>query len=277
MGQISLEDRIGNAVRAFYTQHPDTFDTIYWTVETFANHIIVDENRLFYRVDYTINGDEFEFAPRDQWQQVSTEWTVISNTTDIKSTDTTPAASQKGSSSCIKMLGQNRIGGYAVIWGSANERDLDGEWFDRDTEEMPDIFKSVGKLPYLYNHAMDGVLKTSVIGVVDIIDEDDVGLWYEVQLENANLYAEAFTNLVNDNKLGTSSGTLSGAVQIEKSGRIARWPIVELSATPTPADPRQRSQHPVHEVKSIFKSIGLDFTYIGNPDKKAKATEPEAG
>lgn len=93
MGQISLEDRIGDAARAFYTQHPDTGDTIYWTVETFDDHIIIDENRLFYRVDYSVRGDEFEFASRDEWQQVSTEWTVVSNSADMKSTNAVPPRS----------------------------------------------------------------------------------------------------------------------------------------------------------------------------------------
>lgn len=286
LGQTSLEDRIGNVCRAFYTQHPDIYahgtgesDIIYWTVETFDDHLIVDENRSFYRVNFTVNGDEIEFSPRDEWQQVSTEWTVINDrgASDTKSAQGGPTSQTRKSATTIKMLGQNRLGGYAVIWGGADERDLDGEWFDSETEELDSIFKAIGKVPYLYNHAMDGALKTAVVGAVDLMEEDDVGLWYEVQLDQANQYISAIRQLVDSKGLGTSSGTLSGAVRVEKSGRIARWPIVEVSATPTPADPRQRTEHPVSEAKSLFKSIGLELdTYIGNSGDPAKAAKAKA-
>jgi hypothetical protein len=177
----------------------------------------------------------------------------------------------------VKNLGGHRLGGYAVVWGNDKTVDLDGEWFDSGTEELDSIFKSVGRLPYLYDHAMDNTLKTAVVGVVDVMESDDIGLWYEVQLDRANQYATAIQQLAADSKIGTSSGTLSGARRVEKSGRIARWPIVELSGTPWPADPRQRTEHPVSEMKSMFKSIGLELDIQAESETSPEATEPEAG
>src|SRR5690606_12519810 len=104
-------------------------------------------------------------------------------------------------------------------------------------------------------------------GAVDLLEPDDLGIWYEVQLDTSNQYKDAIRQLVDKKALGTSSGTLPGARQVEKSGRIARWPIVELSATATPADPRQ-IERPIAEIKSAFKSIGLEF--------KAETDTPEA-
>jgi hypothetical protein len=40
----------------------------------------------------------------------------------------------------IKNLGGNRVGGYAMIWGDDSAADLDGEWFDPQTEEMTSIY-----------------------------------------------------------------------------------------------------------------------------------------
>lgn len=178
----------------------------------------------------------------------------------------------------VKMLGSNRLGGYAVLWGSDSERDLDGEYFDKSTEEMTGIFAAVGKLPYLYNHASDGATKSSVVGVVDVLEPDDVGLWYEAQLDLANKYVGAIRQLVGKRALGTSSGTLPNARRVEKSGRISRWPVVELSATPTPADPRQITERPLTEIKSTFQAIGLDFgqSIKALADELAEAVTPKA-
>lgn len=269
-GQDSKEDQLRDVRSAFYSQHPDTEDTTYWIVETFDDHVIVEAgNGSFFLVNYTTDGDDYLFAEKVEVIPVSTEWTV--ETTDIPDDATDDIKSLT-----VKNLGGNRLGGYAVVWGDEKAVDLDGEWFDADTEELDSIFKSVGRLPYLYDHAMDNTLKTSVVGVVDVMAADDVGLWYEVQLDRANQYATAIQQLASASKIGTSSGTLSGARRVEKSGRIARWPIVELSGTPWPADPRQRTEHPVAEMKSMFKSIGLELDIQADDDESAK-TGPEAG
>lgn len=159
----------------------------------------------------------------------------------------------------IKMLGANRVGGYMALWGNEKAKDLDGEWFTPETEEMTNIFDAIGKLPFLYNHATDGALKSSVVGVIDVMKPDDVGLWYEAQLDQSNKYRDAIRQLVNKSVLGTSSGTLPGARRVAKSGQILRWPIIEGSATATPADSRQVSERPIAEIKSAYTAIGLDF------------------
>jgi hypothetical protein len=175
---------------------------------------------------------------------------------------------------CIKALGANRVGGYMVLWGSEKAKDLDQEWFTPATEEMTAVFKAMGKLPYLYNHATDGTLKTSLVGTIDVMAPDDTGLWYEAQLDQNNKYMSAIQKLVKQRALGTSSGTLPGARQVAKSGQILRWPIVEGSMTPTPADPRQM-QRPIAEIKSAYTAIGLDFPQLGNGkgDEESRQSE----
>lgn len=171
----------------------------------------------------------------------------------------------------VKSLGKNRVGGYMLMWGDENNKDLDGQWFTPETEELTTIFDAMGKLPYLYNHATDKHVKSSVVGYIDVLQPDDVGLWYEAQLEQGNQYVAAIQKLVAQRKLGTSAGTLPYALKVAKSGQILRWATMEGSATPTPADPRQRLERPIAEIKSAFSQIGISF----EPESGASGTGDE--
>lgn len=57
--------------RAFYRAHRDGD---YWIQEVFDEYIVVDEPSLaideYFRVPYTRNGPEFDFAPRSDWEIV---------------------------------------------------------------------------------------------------------------------------------------------------------------------------------------------------------------
>lgn len=161
--------------------------------------------------------------------------------------------------SAVKALGGNRVGGYAVLWGDADRKDLTGEYFTQRTEDLETLFKAMGKLPLLYQHASDGVLKTAVVGPVDVLTKDEMGLWYEAQLSMADKYRNYIDNLVEQGLLGTSSGTLPAARRVNKrTGEIERWAIAELSLTPTPAEPRMM-ERPVAEVAAAFKAVGLEL------------------
>lgn len=159
----------------------------------------------------------------------------------------------------VKSLGAHRVGGYMMLWGNENNKDLDGEFFTPKTEELTTIFEAMGKLPYLYNHATDKQVKSAVVGYIDVLKPDETGLWYEAQLDQNNQYVAAIQKLVAQRALGTSSGTLPGARKVAKNGEILRWATVEGSATPTPADPRQVFERPVAEIKSAFSQIGISY------------------
>lgn len=156
----------------------------------------------------------------------------------------------------VKGLGANRVGGYMMLWGDEDHKDLDGEFFTPETEDLTTLFDAMGRLPFLYNHAMDRQLKSSVVGYIDVLKPDELGMWYEAQLEQGNAYLAAIQKLIAQRALGTSSGTLPGAKRTAKNGQILRWATVEGSLTPQPADPRQL-ERPVSEVKSAFLQIGI--------------------
>lgn len=161
------------------------------------------------------------------------------------------------SAGLVKSLGGDRIGGHAVLWGDAKRRDLVDEWFAEDTAELTAIFEATKRLPLLYQHAADGRMQTQIVGLVDKMAVDDVGLWYEAQLTMAGQYRQAIEELIEQGALGTSSGTLPAARRVDRrSGKILRWPVVELSLTPTPAEPRMMLR-PVAEIKAAFAAVGV--------------------
>jgi HK97 family phage major capsid protein len=162
----------------------------------------------------------------------------------------------------VKMLDAEagRIGGYLVVWGDATQRDLQGEYFTSQTDVGLDWYD---QRPVLYHHGLDGNLKAAVIGVMDTLRQDEVGIWAEAQLDMHKRYVRAVQRLVDKGVLSWSSGSLPHLVEIADNGQIKRWPIVEGSLTPSPAEPRQTD---VHTLKSAYKSLGLDMARLGIED-----------
>jgi len=175
----------------------------------------------------------------------------------------------------IKALGQHRIGGYAALWGGPDRKDLVEEYFTPKTGEMLNVYEAVGKLPLFYHHGMDGTIKASVVGLVDIMLVDDVGLWYEAEIQKADDYREAIAAMVEAGKLGTSTGCLPGHYRAATDGWLEQWCIVDVSMTPTPMEYRML-ERPVHELKAAYKAAGLEFPAIDageGADEEARQQE----
>jgi len=154
----------------------------------------------------------------------------------------------------IKSIGEDRIGGYLVRWGSPQEKDIQREYFTKDTNFELDWYE---KRPLLYHHGMDKTLKSTKIGTIDAIKIDDVGLWAEAQLDLRHRYVNALRSLVKNGVLQFSSGAMSHLVETEPDGWIKRWPMPEGSMTPTPAEPRRDT---LISIKSLASLPMLDLT-----------------
>lgn len=146
-----------------------------------------------------------------------------------------------GKSRAVKFLAGSRTecegmlapyGGPAALGG----KDLDGEYFSPSTDFALDWFGDWER-PLLYQHGMDGAVKTSVVGRIKVMPTE-AGLWMQAQLDAAHMYHEAIASLIDQGALGLSSGSLSHLVSVDgKSGEIKSWPLIEGSLTPTPANP----------------------------------------
>lgn len=159
-----------------------------------------------------------------------------------------------GATTELKILSDNgtsfRIGGYGVVFGGHDASSTK----DRFTAETDFWFDRITATPMvMYQHGQDGVLKRSVVGRVTSTKPDSIGLWVEAQITAAKQYADAIRQLVAKGVLGWSSGSVPHLVERVKSAtpgvhEITSWPIVELSLTPTPAEPRTVG---VKELKSL--------------------------
>lgn len=121
------------------------------------------------------------------------------------------------------------IAGYGVVFGG---RDLEGETFTKDTDFMHEL---VPLKAVFYDHAAQKEVK-HVVGKATATP-DDIGIWVEAQLDRHKKYVAEVLKLIEEGVLGWSSGSVGHLVE-KSAGVIKRWPIVEFSLTPTPAEPR---------------------------------------
>ena len=168
---------------------------------------------------------------------------------------------------CVKSLGQNRFGGYLVLWGDPERKDLTGEYFTPETQEMLNVFEAVGGIPAMYHHAADDTVKSDVLGKLDVMSPDDVGLWVEAQARKAAKYRDAVADLIERKSLYWSSGCLPKSRKVAPDGKIERWTICDATLTPTPAEHRMVDR-PIQAIKSIYEQAGLAFP----DDKGSEAT-----
>lgn len=138
----------------------------------------------------------------------------------------------------VKMLDAERarIGGYLVVWGDPAHKDLHDEYFTPQTHFELDWYDA---RPVLFQHGSDRALHTDALGQIDTLRTDETGLWAEAQLDTHHRYWKAVRQLIDSGALNWSSGSLPHLTEAAPDGRIIRWPIVEGSLTPTPAEPRQ--------------------------------------
>jgi HK97 family phage major capsid protein len=179
--------------------------------------------------------------------------------------------------SAVKALGDGKVGGYLVVFGSPKQTDLEGDFFTKETN-----FGGAQSSPVLYQHGMDASLGLAPIGS-GTLKTDDIGVWLDAQLNMRSAYERAIYGMAEAGKLGWSSGTASHLVQREpvhggKAYRITSWPLgLDASLTPTPAEPRTRalplkSLNPAQTLQALLQASGEDATK-SNADGGASPTQ----
>ena len=138
----------------------------------------------------------------------------------------------------VKALGEGKVGGYLVRWGGNGDVDLTGDYFTKET----DLGISEGdRLPVYYEHGYDPVIKSRKLGRGTISRFDDVGVWFEAQLELRDEYERKIYALAEAGKLGWSSQA-GGSLVAKETGiggtKIATWPLAEATLTKSPAEYR---------------------------------------
>lgn len=128
------------------------------------------------------------------------------------------------------------IEGLAIPFGGPfNGKDIDGEDFGPDTDFAFDLFPH-GR-PTLYDHGTDPAMKATVQGrQTEYEVRPDEGVWAKVQLDKAAKYHATVKRMIDQGLLFFSSGSAPQMAAKNADGHITRWPWLELSLTPTPAN-----------------------------------------
>lgn len=140
----------------------------------------------------------------------------------------------------IKAVGDNRLEGYAVVFTAKDDADLTGEYFTADTDFN---LETNSKSALYYDHGQNDTVGIKKIGTVEFT-KDEAGIFFKAELNKAQEYQEFVAGIMAMAKkgvLGNSSGTATHLVDKTKTGkstRINTWPLLELSLTPTPAEPK---------------------------------------
>lgn len=123
------------------------------------------------------------------------------------------------------------IRGYAVLF---DIQDLVGTKFTRNTDFWEGM--TSGTPPLLFDHGLDPKIGLSFVGQVKKKGLDEIGIWFEAQMDRANRYADAIAQMIRSKRMGVSTGTSPHTMSVD-DGIITSWPILEISLTPTPAEP----------------------------------------
>ena len=140
----------------------------------------------------------------------------------------------------LKSIGDGgTYGAMCVRWGSEDERDTTGEWFDEFTDFA---FKSAQmRVPTLFNHGVPVGTDATAKRFADAVFPDATiervpnGLFGTIKLSPADPLQSAVARMIERGALRFSTGSTTQFARRE-GGRITRWPIVELSTTARPAE-----------------------------------------
>ena len=144
------------------------------------------------------------------------------------------------------------LGGYGIVFGGT---DLDGDTFTKDTDfDLTYVPQKVA----LWSHAKDSKIRGK-IGQVQSVKVDEVGVWFETQIARSQKYFDAIKRLADMGMLGYSTGT-APQLMIKEANVIKTWPIVEVSITPCPAEPRTLGLQVIKEIATVDLAIVESLT-----------------
>lgn len=135
------------------------------------------------------------------------------------------------------------IGGPALIYDdpASPRKDLTGDYFTRESYLGP---RRGDGVDVLFHHGFPIAGMKAAEELADYLfppvktEDSDEGLLASVILDRRKKYERMVYELVEQKALGWSTATASHTVRRADDGWLKRWPIIEISLTPEPAEPR---------------------------------------
>jgi phage head maturation protease len=143
----------------------------------------------------------------------------------------------------VKALGDGKVGGYLVRFTNEEDLDLEGEFFNKETDYGdPKPVPPTGTV--YYQHGKDVKVGKRKLGTAKH-KLDEFGVWAEAQLNLRDEYEKFIYAMAKMGKIGWSSATASHLVERESAGKatwIKSWPLgLDDTLTPVPAEPRNEA------------------------------------
>jgi hypothetical protein len=153
-------------------------------------------------------------------------------------------------------------------------KDLHNEFFDRTKTDLGKDSNGeviVKNIYAYYDHALNDSIGMDRIGYAKFYQETDQGQIWDIEVQRAYRYHDMLLTLAQKGLLGASSQPVQTSVEIDwESGLIKQWHPVEISLTPSPANP--------NAVVDVVKSLGIDLEQflLDHAIVKNEGDEPEA-
>lgn len=166
----------------------------------------------------------------------------------------------------VKENGDLLVRGKGVFF---DRKDIDGDSFAKDTDFQLDLVPSK---PVFYRHRGDAAIKER-IGSVIATEFDDDGIWFEAQLDGSRRYMKAVKRLIDLGVMGMSTGTAPHMIDKKETGLIETWPIIELSLTPTPAEPHTIGVQALKEMALALEEIESTVESQDEPQTESESDD----
>lgn len=152
----------------------------------------------------------------------------------------------------VKAMPNYMVGGFGVLFTGPGDPDLQREYFTPRTDFDLEDRKSVR---VLYRHGV-----TPEIGPRQLtratFEVHDKGIFFKAKLDEKEPFQAKLYEKVQEGKIGFSTGSASHVVTRtdadQQAKEITSWPLIEVSLTPMPVEPRARVV--------TLKSLMLDET-----------------
>lgn len=173
----------------------------------------------------------------------------------------------------VKALGDGRVGGYLVQYGSPEQTDVSAA-HDFFTPATDFDMSFPARSAVYFNHRLSAPLKGKLSHPADL-RRDEFGVWAETVLDERDKYEGFLLGLAKKGKLGWSSGTASHLVERKNAGEaneITHWPLgLDASLTHMPAEPRN-SVIPLKSFSDFLPPLELPETDEG---ESAPVVQPQ--
>jgi hypothetical protein len=122
---------------------------------------------------------------------------------------------------------------YIAIWGSPEQTDSYGTWFDKS--RPPEMDLDLLPVAVRYEHGMDGAIRQERIGEIFKVWFDDIGIAFQARLDKTSPHYERIVLEIKEGTsngpLRTSSGSQEYLTEFRKDGSFKMWPLGEITLT----------------------------------------------